>query len=58
VPTLEIQLSDLPALLASAHLQLQGFLGLVHRWASEISPQTANRLVAVLDENFKINDPL
>nr|WP_184754594.1 hypothetical protein [Streptosporangium album] len=54
----EIQLDDLPALLATAHLRLQGFLSLVHKWASEATPRAADRLVTVLDENFEINGPL
>jgi hypothetical protein len=54
----EIPLDDLPALLASAHLRLQGFLSLVHQWASETTPRAADRLVTVLDENFEINSPL
>ncbi|MGI5286196.1 hypothetical protein ACQEVF_23060 [Nonomuraea polychroma] len=55
---LEIQLDDLPALLATVHRRLQGFLRLVHQWASESSPRAADRLVTVLDENFDINGPL
>ncbi|MGW3352627.1 hypothetical protein ACWDA3_55850 [Nonomuraea rubra] len=54
----EIRLDDFPALLATAHLQLKGFLGLVRRWASETSPRAADRLVAILGENFDINAPL
>lgn len=54
----EIRLADLPALLDAVHRQLQGFLGLVHAWAGEVAPQAADRIVAVLDENFAINRPL
>ncbi|SEH01101.1 hypothetical protein SAMN05444920_11931 [Nonomuraea solani] len=54
----EIRLDDLPALLDTVRLQLQGFLGLVGRWAGEIAPASAGRLVTVLDENFAINEPL
>ncbi|MFI6601417.1 hypothetical protein ACIBHX_34650 [Nonomuraea sp. NPDC050536] len=54
----EIHLDDLPALLATVHLRLQGFLGLVHQWASETTPRAADRLVAILDENFEISSPL
>ncbi|MET9251677.1 hypothetical protein [Nonomuraea sp. NPDC003709] len=54
----EIQLDDLPALLATVHLRLQGFLSLVGRWASETTPRAADRLVTILDENFEINGPL
>lgn len=57
-PTLEIKLTDLPNLLLSAQRQLQGFLALVDRWANEISPAAATRLVAVLDENLQINTNL
>lgn len=54
----EIQLDDLPALLTEVRLRLQGFLSLVGRWANEITPRAADRLVTVLDENFEINGPL
>ncbi|MGW0197399.1 hypothetical protein [Nonomuraea sp. NPDC003201] len=54
----EIQLDDLPALLATVHLRLQGFLSLVGRWARQTTPRAADRLVTVLDENFEINGPL
>ncbi len=54
----EIPLDDLPALLTSAHLNLQEFLHLVRRWADETVPGAADRLVAVLDENFDITGPL
>ena len=57
-PTLEIRLTDLPGLLLSAQRQLQAFLDLVRRWANEISPAAVTRLVAVLDENLKINTGL
>jgi hypothetical protein len=58
VHEVEIQLDDLPRLLASVHLRLQGFLSLVHRWARETTPRAADRLVTLLDENFEINGPL
>ncbi|MCA2189925.1 hypothetical protein [Nonomuraea cavernae] len=54
----EVQLDDLPALLTAVHLRLQGFLGLVRQWAGETSPRAADRLIAILDENFEINGPL
>lgn len=54
----EIELDDLPALLATVHLRLQGFLSLVGRWASETAPRAADRLVTLLDENFEISGPL
>ena len=54
----EIRLDDLPALLATVHLRLQGFLRLVGQWASETTPRAADRLVTVLDESFAINGPL
>ncbi|MEV4016898.1 hypothetical protein AB0J35_41035 [Nonomuraea angiospora] len=54
----EIRLDDLPALLTTVHLRLQGFLGLVGRWASETTPRAADRLVTVFDENFEITGPL
>jgi hypothetical protein len=57
-PALQIKITDLPDLLLSVQRQLQGFLDLVHRWANEISPAAATRLVAVLDENLKINKGL
>ncbi|MBE1582386.1 hypothetical protein ACFPOI_25995 [Nonomuraea angiospora] len=55
---MEIQLDDLPALLATVHLRLRGFLSLVGRWASETAPRAADRLVTLLDENFEISGPL
>lgn len=54
----EIPLDDLPDLLASAHLHLREFLHLVRGWAGETVPAAADRLVAVLDENFDITGPL
>ncbi|MEV4173001.1 hypothetical protein [Nonomuraea sp. NPDC049709] len=54
----EIRLDDLPALLATVHLQLRGFLGLVHDWAAETTSRAAARLVTVLDENLEISGPL
>lgn len=57
-PTLALDLSDLPALLSCAHQQLQGFLALVGQWAGQFSPEAADRLVEILDENFHIKDPL
>ncbi|NUW36158.1 hypothetical protein HTZ77_32800 [Nonomuraea sp. SMC257] len=54
----EIRLDDLPDLLTTVQRRLQGFLGLVRPWASEISPRAADRLVAVLDESFEINGSL
>lgn len=54
-PTLEVKITELPALLLSVQRQFQRFLGLVRRWADETSPAAATRLVAVLDENLKIS---
>ncbi|AQZ70384.1 hypothetical protein BKM31_14105 [[Actinomadura] parvosata subsp. kistnae] len=58
VSDVEIRLDELPALLTTVQLQLQGFLRLVHTWAGEIAPRAADRLVTVLDENFRINGTL
>ncbi|WP_420895854.1 hypothetical protein [[Actinomadura] parvosata] len=58
VSEVEIRLEELPALLATVQLRLQGFLCLVHAWAGEIAPRAADRLVTVLDENFRINGTL
>uniref|UniRef100_UPI003F4909FA hypothetical protein n=1 Tax=Nonomuraea sp. CA-252377 TaxID=3240003 RepID=UPI003F4909FA len=58
VSEVEIQLDELPGLLAGVQLRLQGFLRLVHAWAGEIAPRAAGRLVTVLDENFHINGSL
>ncbi|MFI0446900.1 hypothetical protein [Actinomadura sp. 6N118] len=56
--TLEIELGELAVLLASVHRRLQGFLGLVGEWAGQVSPEAADRLVEILDENLQITDPL
>ncbi|WP_230466491.1 hypothetical protein [[Actinomadura] parvosata] len=58
VSEVEIRLDELPALLTTVQMELQGFLRLVHAWAGEIAPRAADRLVTVLDENFRINGTL
>jgi hypothetical protein len=58
LPTLEIELDDLPGLLTPAQRQLQGFLGRVRDWATGTTPHAADRLVEVLDHNLRISDPL
>lgn len=55
---LEIRLDELPALLASVQLQLEGFLDLAHRWLCDAAPQGADRILTVFDENFQIYRPL
>ncbi|HST82024.1 MAG TPA: hypothetical protein VLL08_09855, partial [Kineosporiaceae bacterium] len=58
VHTIELTSSELHSLLASAQQQLSGFLELVQRWATGISPSLADGLIAVLDEHLRINAPL
>jgi hypothetical protein len=58
VHTIEFTSSELHSLLASAQRQLGGFLELVQRWATDISPGLADGLITVLDEHLRINAPL
>jgi hypothetical protein len=58
VPTVQIDLSDLPGLLATSQRQFEGFLGLVRAWADDTAPQLASKLVAAFDKYFRIKEPL
>ncbi|MFF4990235.1 hypothetical protein ACFY19_23850 [Streptosporangium saharense] len=56
--TVEIDVNELPGLLASAQQQLRGFLKLAQQWSADVVPQMTVSLVAALDEHLKINEAL
>ncbi|GAA4904490.1 hypothetical protein GCM10023334_000410 [Nonomuraea thailandensis] len=58
VQPVEFTVSELQRLLVSAQQQLSGFLELVRPWAPGIAPGLTGSLVAVLDEQLRINEPL
>jgi hypothetical protein len=54
---IEIPVSDLPDLIASAHEQLQDFLGLLEPWALPLAGATTGSLSRALATHFHVSRP-
>jgi hypothetical protein len=57
IPPIEILVSDLPRLVASACRQLQGFLDLLEPWALPLAGSAAGSLGPALATHFHVNWP-